>query len=239
MRDLCLPCGLGEADLSCMDELAFTRRRVKSGEHIFRAGDSFTSLYAVRSGFFRSSLTRSTGERQVTGFSMAGEVLGLDGIDDDQHTCDTMALEDSEICIIPFAQLERLSRELPALQRRMHRMMGREIMRDHGIMLLLGSMRAEERMATFLLNLSTRFAARGYSATAFHLRMSRDDIGSYLGVKLETVSRMLSRFQQEGLITVQHKDIEIRNLNGLKAVIGDYDKRRSPPSVHHVATDAA
>lgn len=236
LRDLCLPCGLDSVAAAGVNELDFTRRRIRSGEHLYRAGAGFSALYAVRSGFFRSSMTRESGELQVTGFSMAGDLMGMDGMETDKHSCSTVALEDSEVCVIPFAQLENMSREIPTLQRHLHRMMGREIMRDHGIMLLLGSMHAEERMATFLLNLSTRFAARGYSSTEFHLRMTREDIGSYLGLKLETVSRMLSRFQVQGLIEVRHREIEIKNLNGLKSVIGEYEIRKPPRNASTVKT---
>jgi len=150
---------------------------------------------------------------------MAGELLGLDGICTEHHTCNAIALEDSEICAIPFAHLETLSREMQTLQRHFHKVMSREIVRDHGVMMLLGTMRAEERLAAFLLNLSQRFTARGYSHADFFLRMTREEIGSYLGLKLETVSRSFSRFQEEGHIAVQQKHIRILNVAGLKALM--------------------
>lgn len=151
---------------------------------------------------------------------MPGEIIGLDAISTERHTCDAVALEDSEVCELPFIQLEELSRHLPTLQRHLHKIMSREIVRDQGIMLLLGSMRAEERLAAFLLNLSQRFAARGYSSTAFRLRMTRQEIGSYLGLKLETVSRTLSCFQENGIIDVHNKLIELRDLPKLRALVG-------------------
>jgi len=159
------------------------------------------------------------GRDQVTGFQMAGELLGLDGISTEHHTCNAIALEDSEICAIPFNRLESLSREIHNLQHHFHKVMSREIVRDHGVMMLLGTMRAEERLAAFLLNLSQRFTARGFSHAEFYLRMTREEIGSYLGLKLETVSRAFSKFQEEGYIAVQQKHIRILNVNGLKALM--------------------
>jgi CRP/FNR family transcriptional regulator len=146
--------------------------------------------------------------------------MGLDGISTDRHPCDAIALEDSELCVIPFSRLEELSRETPSLQRHLHKIMSREIVSDQSVMMLLGSMRAEERLAAFLLNLSQRMTARGYSPSEFYLRMTREEIGSYLGLKLETVSRVFSRFQNEGLIAVQQKHIRILDIPKLRAIVG-------------------
>jgi CRP/FNR family transcriptional regulator len=159
------------------------------------------------------------GREQVTGFQMTGEIIGMDAISTDVHACDAIAMENSEVCALPFNQLEAMSRELPSLQRHLHKIMSREIVRDQGIMLLLGSMRAEERLAAFLLNFSQRLAARGFSPTQFQLRMSRQAIGSYLGLKLETVSRAFSHFQNEGLISVKVRSIEILDLPRLQTLI--------------------
>jgi CRP/FNR family transcriptional regulator len=150
---------------------------------------------------------------------MAGELLGLDGIGTDAHTCDAVALEDSQVCVIPFHQLEDLSREVSDLQRQFHRIMSREIVRDHGVMLLLGSMRAEERLAAFLLNLTQRLQHRGFSASELILRMTREEIGSYLGLKLETVSRTFSKFQEEGLLEVRQRQIRILDADGLQRIV--------------------
>jgi CRP/FNR family transcriptional regulator len=150
---------------------------------------------------------------------MTGEILGMDGIGTEVHSCNAVALEDSEVCIIPFSQLEQLSREIKTLQHNFHKVMSRELVRDQGLMMLLGTMRAEERLAAFLLNMSQRFTSRGYSAAEFHLRMTREEIGSYLGLKLETVSRAFSRFQEEGFIAVQQKHIRILNSDGLKKLL--------------------
>jgi CRP/FNR family transcriptional regulator len=219
LRELCLPFGLSNEEMARLDELINVRKRVKRGEHLYRAGQSFESIYAIRSGFFKTDVLLEDGRDQVTGFQMAGELLGLDGIGTEHHSCNAVALEDSEVCHIPFSRLEKLSREIQALQRHFHKVMSREIVRDHGVMMLLGVMRAEERLAAFLLNLSQRFTARGFSHAEFNLRMTREEIGSYLGLKLETVSRAFSRFQEEGLIAVQQKHIRILDVPGLKKIM--------------------
>ncbi|PKO31594.1 MAG: transcriptional regulator [Betaproteobacteria bacterium HGW-Betaproteobacteria-7] len=219
LRELCLPFGLNLEELERLDDMVSTRRRIKRGDHLYRAGEAFDSIFAIRSGFFKTDVLLEDGRDQVTGFQMAGELLGLDGISTEHHTCNAIALEDSEICSIPFSRLESLSREIHTLQHHFHKVMSREIVRDHGVMMLLGTMRAEERLAAFLLNLSQRFTARGFSHAEFYLRMTREEIGSYLGLKLETVSRAFSRFQEEGYIAVQQKHIRILDVNGLKALM--------------------
>ena len=219
LRELCLPYGLSEAEVAKLDNLVAARRKIKRGNPLYRAGERFEALYAIKMGFFKTDIILEDGREQVTGFQMAGEILGMDGIGTEFHTCNSIALEDSEICVIPFAQLEQLSREVQALQHHFHKVMSREIVRDHGVMMLLGTMRAEERLAAFLLNLSQRFTARGYSPQEFHLRMTREEIGSYLGLKLETVSRAFSRFQDEGLISVHQKHIRILDSAGLKRLL--------------------
>jgi CRP/FNR family transcriptional regulator len=217
LHEICLPAGLDKTELTKLDEAVRRRRTVKRGDYLYRAGAPLQALFAVRTGFLKSSLMHEDGREQVTGFHMMGELIGMEAIGTEQHTCDTTALEDSELCEIPYAKLEELTREMPGLQRHFHRMMSREIVRDHGVMLLLGSMRAEERLIAFLVNLSQRFAARGYSPTEFHLRMTREEIGSYLGLKLETVSRSFSKFQSEGLISVQSRHIRILDMDRLRS----------------------
>ncbi len=222
LHELCLPFGLSHQELEKLDQLVSSGRRVKRGEHLYRANDPFDSIYAVRSGFFKTDVLLEDGREQVTGFQMAGELLGLDGISTETHSCNAVALEDSEVCAIPFSKLESLSREIVTLQHHFHKVMSREIVRDHGVMMLLGTMRAEERLAAFLLNLSQRFTARGYSPAEFYLRMTREEIGSYLGLKLETVSRAFSRFQEDGLIAVQQKHVRILDIPGLKRLMNQH-----------------
>ncbi len=223
LRELCLPLGMSNAQMDRLDDIVANRRALVRGDALFRAGDAFTSLYAVRTGFFKTCVSSEDGRDQVTGFHMAGELMGLDGIGTDYHTCDAVALEDSHVCVIPYLQLEELSRELSDLQHQLHRIMSREIVRDHGVMLLLGSMRAEERLAAFLLNLTQRLQTRGFSSTSLILRMTREEIGSYLGLKLETVSRAFSRFQEEGVLRVKQRQIEVLQPEALQRLVNGSD----------------
>jgi CRP/FNR family transcriptional regulator len=221
LRELCLPMGLSQPQMAQLDALVATRKSLKRGEVLFHAGDPFRSLYAVRTGFFKTCVSAEDGRDQVTGFQMAGELLGLDGISTDQHACDAIALEDSQVCVIPYADLEELSREFTDLQHQFHKIMSREIVRDQGVMLLLGSMRAEERLAAFLLNLTQRLHSRGFSASALVLRMTREEIGSYLGLKLETVSRTFSKFQEDGILEVKQRDIRILDIESLRKMVNN------------------
>jgi CRP/FNR family transcriptional regulator len=221
LRELCMPVGtLTDEELARLDELVMTRRRTLRGETLFTSGSPFTSLYAVRTGTFKTRVNTVDGRDQVTGFLMAGELLGLDGIGTGQHACDAVALEDSNVCVIPYERLEELSREFPVLAQHFHRIMSREIVRDQGVMLLLGSMRAEERLAAFLLNLTQRLSARGYSSKELVLRMTREEIGSFLGLKLETVSRTFSKFAEEGLLQINQRQVKILDPTALKARVG-------------------
>lgn len=215
LKDLCLPCGMGGRAVDELDHLGFTRKLVKAGQSLYRQGDAFRHIYAVRSGTFKSDLTLADGREQVSGFHMAGELMGLDGAASGQHASSSTALEDAEVCAIPYARLMQLAAHGGGLEHVVGRLMSREIVREHSLMMLLGSMSADERLAAFLLNLSQRLKARGYSPSEFHLRMSRAEIGSYLGMKLETVSRTFSAFQQQGLLEVDKRHIRITDLPGL------------------------
>jgi CRP/FNR family transcriptional regulator len=219
LRELCLPGGVCIEDLEQVQNIVYARRRIKRGESLFASGDAFTSVYAIRSGFFKTSVVDGEGREQVTGFFMGGELLGMDGIGAGKHNGTAVALEDSEVCVMPYSLIEQMARDYPALQRHLHSVLSREIVRDHGVMMLLGSMRAEERLAAFLSNLSKRFVRRGYSQSDFHLRMTREEIGSYLGLKLETVSRLFSQFQKDGLIAVEQKHVHILDIAGLEKVL--------------------
>ena len=221
LRELCLPGALGADDLVRIDNLVYARRRLKKGEALYQAGTGFNGLYAVRSGSFKASLIDNDGREQVTGFFMGGELLGLDGLGSGNYHAAAVALEDSEVCVLPYALIEEMAREVPALQRQLHAVLAREIVRDHGVMMLLGTMRAEQRLATFLLNLSGRFLRRGYSASEFRLRMTREEMGSFLGLKLETVSRLFSQFHDAGLIEVEHRHVRIRDVKGLERLLAE------------------
>lgn len=219
LRELCMPMGLNAEDLEKIDEVVAIRRKIKRGTRLYTNGDKFTSLYAIRTGFFKTCITTEDGRNQVTGFQMAGEVIGLDGIVKDHHICDAIALEDAEVCVMPFDKIEELSRKVTALQRHIHKIMSREIVREHGVMLLLGSMRAEERLAAFLLNLVQRLHTRGFSQSELLLRMTREEIGSYLGLKLETVSRTFSKFVEEGIVEVKQRHVRILKTHELKLIV--------------------
>ncbi len=218
LRNICLPAGLSCDELDQFDEMVHSRIKVKRGEVVYRAGSAFSTIFAIHSGFFKSRVTTKDGREQVTSFSMAGDILGLDGIGNGEYQCDAVALEDGEICFMPYSHLEKLAHDLPSLQRNFHKIMSREIVREADVMLLLGLMRAEERLAVFLLNLSQRFNARGYSALEFNLRMTREEIGSYLGLKLETVSRTFSNFQMKQLVQVNQKNIRLLDVESLGKV---------------------
>jgi CRP/FNR family transcriptional regulator, anaerobic regulatory protein len=219
LRELCMPLGLNDDELKRLDDLVTTRRKVVRGDSLYRNGEKFSALYAIRTGFFKTSVAAEDGRDQVTGFQMAGEVIGLDGIVSDHHTCDAVALEDAEVCVMNFDRLEDLSREINALQRHVHKIMSREIVRENGVMLLLGSMRADERLAAFLLNLVQRLHTRGFSQSELVLRMTREEIGSYLGLKLETVSRTFSKFVEEGIVEVKQRHVRILNPDALKLIV--------------------
>jgi CRP/FNR family transcriptional regulator len=219
LKELCMPIGLSTDELKRIDEIVASRRTVKRGSTLFRNGEKFSSLYAIRTGFFKTCVASEDGRDQVTGFQMAGEIIGLDGIVNDRHTCDAVALEDAEVCVMPFERIEELSREVTSLQRHVHKIMSREIVREHGVMLLLGSMRAEERLATFLLNLVQRLHARGFSQSELILRMTREEIGSYLGLKLETVSRTFSKFAEDGIVEVKQRHVRILKTEALREIV--------------------
>ncbi len=219
LRELCLPVGLSPEEIERIDGIVSTRRKVKRGAPLFRNGEPFSSLYAIRTGFFKTRVAAVDGRDQVTGFQMAGEIMGMDGIVSDRHTCDAIALEDAEVCVMPFSRIGELSREVGALQHHVHCIMSREIVREHGVMLLLGSMSAEERLAAFLLNLLQRLHARGFSSSELVLRMTREEIGSYLGLKLETVSRTFSKFAADGILEVRQRHLRILDPQGLRQMM--------------------
>jgi CRP/FNR family transcriptional regulator len=210
--------GLGETDMKRLDAIIGRRRKVAKDTHLYRIGDKFSNLYAIRLGHFKTFQVSPSGEQQVTGFQMAGELLGMDAISTEDHHCDAIALEDSEVCEIPFIRLEELFGSIPSLLHHFHRMMSQEITREQNVMLLLGNMRAEQRFAAFLTNLSSRYAARGYSSTTFQLRMSREEIGNYLGLTIESISRLLSRLKKQGLLRVANREIELLDLIKLRAL---------------------
>jgi CRP/FNR family transcriptional regulator len=220
MRELCLPMGLGAAELAQVDALLGSRVKLRKGDTLYRVGEKFNALYAIRIGSLKTTVLAEDGREQVSGYHMLGDMIGLDGIGNDHHGCQAIALEDTEVCVLPLDRVEDIARAVPSLRQNLLRLMSREIARDQNVMLLLGSMRADERLAVFLLSLADRYRQRGYSSTEFVLRMTREEIGSFLGLKLETVSRLFSRFQDEGLIQVQGRAVKLLDPVALKQVVG-------------------
>ncbi len=212
-------CVSNSAALPADGVLAVSRVRLRKGETLVRAGEAFAALYAVRSGTCKSVLVTPDGQEQIVDCHIAGDIVGTDGIATGEHDCAIAALEDSELCVLPFDHLEALARASNEFQRNLHALLSREIRRERKTMLILGTMRAEQRLAAFLLDLADRYAARGYSATEVVLRMTREDIGRHLGMKLETVSRLFSRFDQEGLIRVHGREVKLVDRDALHQLV--------------------
>jgi CRP/FNR family transcriptional regulator len=223
LRELCLPWGLGEKDLSTLGAMIKRVRKLRKGEFVYRIGEPLTSLYAVRSGSAKTCEISATGEVQITGFHLAGELLGVDGISAERHHCDAVALENTEVCEIPYNKLEELAHEIPGLQHQLFKILSCNIVEEGELLLMLGKMNAEERLAACLLSFSRRFDQLGYSGTEFTLSMSRQDLGDYLGLALETVSRLFSRFQDEGLLAVDGRRISILDRDRLAELAGAAD----------------
>jgi len=220
MRGLCLPLGLDAVAMRRLDGLITERIRVKRKDTLYRPGERFSAVYAIRLGTFKTLVLAEDGREQITGYHLAGAVIGLDGVGDDRYTCQAIALEDSEVCVVPFDLLDRLAAEVPTLRRNLFRLVSRDLSRDHTMMLLLGSRPAEERLTLFLLDLAERYRARGYSAHEFVLRMTREEIASYLGLTLETVSRLFSGLQEEGLLQVQGRAVKLLDVSALNRLVG-------------------
>jgi len=209
LRQVCLPTGLPTADVHQLERMISDRRQVARNTVLFKPGDPFEAVYIVRTGFFKVSALAEDGREQITGFHMAGEMLGLDGVFSGAYASQAVALEDSQICVVPYGRIDDVTRDVDRLRRQFHRLMSREIVRGQGVMTLLGSVRAEQRVATFLIHLMRRLRARGFSSSSVVLRMTRDEIGSYLGLSLETVSRTFSRMQEEGLLEVRAREVRV------------------------------
>jgi CRP/FNR family transcriptional regulator, anaerobic regulatory protein len=219
-RRICMPFDFGAPDAEqLLEELVTTRIRLRKGDVLFRAGDRFTALFAIRVGSCKTVSLSDDGNEQVSGHHLPGEIIGVEGIGNEVHACQAIALEDSEVCVLPFDRVEKLAHENVGFQRQLYRLLSTAIVRERSASLMLGTMRAEQRLASFLLDLSNRYQMRGYSSTEFVLRMTREEIGSHLGLKLETVSRLFSRFDEEGLIEAQGRVIKLRDRIGLQQLL--------------------
>lgn len=220
LRSFCLPSDLPASTHASLGAAISSRRRYTRDETLYGIGDKLEAVYAIRAGFFKTSVVSEDGREQVTGFHMEGDIVGIEGIGGGHHTSRAVALDESEVCVIPLANLMQLGLESQPIQHHLHRMLSREISRDQSVMAMLGGLSAEERLATFLINLSRRLQARNYSPSDFRLPMTREDLGSYLGLKLETVSRTLTKLHGHGLIDVQRRHIQIRRLDALAELVG-------------------
>ena len=219
LATLCLPMGLTLKDVERLDDIVKRARPVHRGDYIFRTGERFHSLYVVKTGSVKTYAPSTEGGEHVLGFHLPGELIGLDAIEKEVHTCSAKVLETSAICEVPFSRLITLSGSIPSLQHQLYRLLSKEIGHDTEMLLLLGKKSAEERLAAFLLSMSKRLHKRGLSPTDFYLSMSRHEIGNYLGLAVETVSRLFTKFQDEGLLKVDRKHVELLELDVLEAIV--------------------
>lgn len=213
VRRLCLPVSLRRGDMGVMSQLVRGHKNLGHGGTVYRVGDRFRSIYAIQKGTVKTYGLTSDGKEQVTGFHLPGEIVGLDGVDTNVHSCTAVALEPTEICDLPFDQLETVSRRVPGLQHEVSRIMGREIEQGGRMLVLIGRMNAEQRVACFLQNIRHRYCQYGDATDTIHLPMSREDIGNYLGLTLETVSRRLSGLQEQGIIHIDKRDIRFLRMD--------------------------
>jgi len=218
ISELCLPFSLNEEELNSLDNIIDRKKPIHKGEKLFQSGDQMKSLYAVRSGTFKTYKIDERGEQQITGFHLAGDLLGFDALASSSHPSFASALETSMVCEIPYNTLDELSNRMPPLKKQMLRMMSIEICSDQEMLMLLNHRNAEQRLATFISTLSSRFKQRGFSPSEFRLTMTRSDIGNYIGLTVETISRLLNRFNKNELIDVNGKLITIKDVDGLNDI---------------------
>ena len=216
---LCLPHGLAIEELERLDQIVVRHKPLQPGQHLYRAGDKSHALFAVRSGALKNYCITEDGEEQVIGFTLPCELSGMDGLSGDHYSSASVVLETSSICELPYERLQSLCSELPSLHKQMMNIVGKQITEDQHLLMLLGKRTAEERLAAFLLSLSNRYHARGLSATEFNLPMSRQDIGNYLGLAIETVSRLFAQFQEKHLLEVSRRQVRILDLDAIRSMV--------------------
>jgi len=221
LRELCIPQGMSDEELKLVDKIIERKKPVHKNDYLFRAGDTNRSLYAVLSGSVKTLVDNPNGEEQIVGFHLPGELLGMDGFSGDSHTCSAVALETSSVCEFPLEKLDEVCHEVPSIQYAMRRIMGKEVTKDHAMLLLLGRMSAEEKLASFLISLSKRMAQRHWKPTEFNLTMPRQDIANYLGLAVETVSRLFAHLQDDKIIEVDRRRVNICDPDRLQSIVGD------------------
>jgi len=218
VRELCLPTSLDGEELNLMDDVVSRRLTLDKGDYLYKAGDHFHGIYAVKSGALKTSGITSDGREQVTGFYLDGEIVGLDAIEDDTHPCDAVALAETEVCQLPFDSLTEASSKAPGLLKDLTRIMAREIRREGHVLMLLGSTTAEQRTARFLVNLYERLIKRGAECDIITLVMSRQDIGNYLGMAIETVSRQFRKLQDQEVVKIDKRNIQVLDMDELERI---------------------
>ncbi|AGY91506.1 hypothetical protein SPICUR_02465 [Spiribacter curvatus] len=220
LSQLCLPVSLDDADIGMLDGIVQHQPVLQRGAHLYQEGNAFRALYAVRAGSLKTYTTTESGDQQVTGFHLPGELVGLNAINRWTHPCSAVSLETTSVCELPFEQLEHLAADIPGLQRQLLRLMSREIADDQDMLLTMARRNADERLAILLLSLSERFGQRGLSATRFRLSMARGDLGNYLGLAPETMSRIFRRFQDQGWIRAEGREVELLAVDALESLAG-------------------
>lgn len=220
LMQLCLPFSLSTTAIEQLDEIVQRRRPLQRGEHLYRVGDKFKAIYAVRAGALKSTTVSMQGDEQIVAFHLPGEMLGLDAISANQHSCDAVALEVTSVCEIPFDRLEQLATEVPALQQAMLNIMSQEIFRDQRLLQMVAKGSAEERLASALLGFSERSGKRGLSRKRISLPMSRIELSNHLGLAPETMSRLFKRFQDAGLLVASGKEVTLEDKDGLRELAG-------------------
>jgi CRP/FNR family transcriptional regulator len=218
LHELCLPAGIDGDDLARLDATIRDKRTLDGGETLYRQGERFHALYVVRSGSLRTSVEDASGNLQVLGFHLPGEIVGVDALANDHHASQADALERSSICELPYEHLNRLLTQIPSLQRQLMRVISREVAEEHQHMVMMGRQPAQERLAIFLHSLSDRYARLQRDGTALNLPMSRHDIASYLGLAVETVSRLFTRMEEAGILAVSRKAVTILQPDELEAM---------------------
>nr|WP_078454780.1 fumarate/nitrate reduction transcriptional regulator Fnr [Solemya velum gill symbiont] len=220
LTPLCLPVGMSEAETEKLDSIVHRNTPYHKGDHLFRQGDKFKGIYVITSGSVKSYYINKHGEECIVGFYLPGELIGLDAIHNRVYSCSVAVLETTSACEVPFSQLQSLTSEIPSLQHQLMCLLSKEVHNDCEMVAILASHSAEERLASFLLSLSSRYKSRSLSALEFNLSMSRTEIASFLGHAVETVSRTFSRFQEQGLLEVNRKQVKLLNIEAL-ADLGD------------------
>lgn len=235
---LCLPMGLEEGDFNKLDSIIQRRRGIEKGEYLYRIGEPFSSVFAIRTGSLKTFITNQEGQEQIISFHLPGELIGLEAISGETHTCSAQALESTSVCEIPFERLESLSAQIPGLQHHLFSLMSEEMQHDHCHLSILAKSSVESRLANFLVEISDRFKNRGFSATEFNLSMSRNDIANALGMAVETISRLFTQFQDHGLLHVERKSIKILDLDRLQGMSSGCAPEPDIPSEHSPRTSS-